>query len=128
MRIHPVLAALDADHDGEISAEEILNSSRYLRTLDSNGDGLLTPDEVMPDHAVTQAAAILVRLDKDRNGWISIPERESEEAEPLRELLMNADRNRDGVTTLPELTKELRIREETTRETHRALKAASAGR
>lgn len=114
MLIHPVLAALDADHDGEISAEEILNSSRYLRTLDSNGDGVLTPDEVMPDHTVTQAAAILVRLDKDRNGWISIPERESEEAEPLREILSNADRNRDGVTTLPELTKELRIREETT--------------
>jgi hypothetical protein len=30
MLIHPVLAALDADHDGEISAEEIRESSRYL--------------------------------------------------------------------------------------------------
>jgi hypothetical protein len=82
----------------------------------------------MPDHAMTQAAAIFVRLDKDRNGWISIEERGAEEAESLREILTNADRNRDGVTTLPELTRELRIREETARETERALKAASAGR
>jgi hypothetical protein len=50
MRTHPVLAALDADHDGDISAEEIRNSSRYLRTLDRNGDGFLTPNEVMPGH------------------------------------------------------------------------------
>jgi hypothetical protein len=56
MRTHPVLAALDADHDGEISAEEIGNSSRSLRTLDRNGDGFLTPNEVMPDRAATQAA------------------------------------------------------------------------
>jgi Ca2+-binding EF-hand superfamily protein len=50
MRSHPVLAAIDADHDGEISAEEIRNSFRYLRTLDRNGDGFLTPNEVMPVH------------------------------------------------------------------------------
>jgi hypothetical protein len=56
MRTHPVLAALDADHDGEISAEEIRDSSQYLRTLDSNGDGFLTPNEVMPEHAASQAA------------------------------------------------------------------------
>jgi len=57
-----------------------------------------------------------------------LPERESEEAEPLREILMSADRNRDGATTLAELTRELRIREETRRETDRALKAASPGK
>jgi Ca2+-binding EF-hand superfamily protein len=128
MLTHPALAALDADHDGEISAGEMRNSSRYLRILDGNGDGFLTPNEVMPDRAVTQAAGIFLRLDKDRDGRISVGERESEEAESLRKILMNADRNRDGVTTLPELTGELRIREETARETQRALKAASAGR
>jgi hypothetical protein len=53
MRIHPVLAALDADHDGEISAEEIGNSSQQLRILDRDGDGFLTPNEVMPDHATS---------------------------------------------------------------------------
>jgi hypothetical protein len=46
MRVHRVLAALDADHDGEISASEIANSAAALRRLDRNGDGQLTKDEV----------------------------------------------------------------------------------
>ena len=37
--IHPVLVALDSDHNGEISASEILNASAMLRTLDANRDG-----------------------------------------------------------------------------------------
>jgi len=49
MRLNPVLAALDSDHDGEISADEINNSSAALRTLDQNRDGRLTPDELLPD-------------------------------------------------------------------------------
>jgi hypothetical protein len=49
MRLNPVLAALDADHDGEISSDEIKNSSAALRTLDKNQDGSLTPAEVLPD-------------------------------------------------------------------------------
>src|SRR5207244_1642144 len=49
MRIHPALAALDADHDGEISASEIRNAPAALATLDKNGDGRLTMDEVLPD-------------------------------------------------------------------------------
>jgi hypothetical protein len=48
MRLNPVLATLDADHDGEISASEIADSSSALRNLDRNGDGILTPDELIP--------------------------------------------------------------------------------
>jgi hypothetical protein len=33
MRSNPVLIALDADHDGEISATEIENAPAALRTL-----------------------------------------------------------------------------------------------
>ena len=48
MRFHPVLAALDADHDGEISASEIANASAALTKLDKSHDGKLTPDELIP--------------------------------------------------------------------------------
>jgi hypothetical protein len=45
---NPVLAALDSDHDGQISAGEIRNSAMALRGLDRNGDGRLTADELIP--------------------------------------------------------------------------------
>ena len=48
MRFHPVLAALDGDHDGEISASEIRNAPTALTRLDRNGDGRITEDEVLP--------------------------------------------------------------------------------
>jgi hypothetical protein len=41
---------LDANHDGVIDETEIANASAALRTLDKNGDGKLTLDELMPPH------------------------------------------------------------------------------
>lgn len=45
---HPVHAALDTDHNAVISSVEIKNAARTLKTLDSNGDGMLTVDELLP--------------------------------------------------------------------------------
>jgi len=42
-----IVAALDANHDGVIDADEIANASAALKTLDKNGDGKLTRDEFM---------------------------------------------------------------------------------
>lgn len=44
----PVVAALDTDHDGIISAAEINDSPKTLRTLDTNHDGQITEDEIRP--------------------------------------------------------------------------------
>ena len=44
----PAFLALDADHDGVISAAEIANAAAALKSLDKNGDGKLTQDEVRP--------------------------------------------------------------------------------
>lgn len=44
----PIFAALDANHDGIISASEIANAAAALKTLDKNVDGKLTPDEYRP--------------------------------------------------------------------------------
>lgn len=48
-----IVAALDANHDGVIDANEIANAPAALKSLDKNGDGKLTPDEFMgprPQH------------------------------------------------------------------------------
>jgi hypothetical protein len=47
----PLVLALDANKDGEISAEEIANAPAALKTLDKNGDGKLTRDEIRPPDA-----------------------------------------------------------------------------
>lgn len=41
--------ALDTNHDGEISADEINAAPTSLKTLDKNGDGRITEDEVTPN-------------------------------------------------------------------------------
>jgi len=55
MTYHPVLAALDTDHDGEISASEIGHAAAALRTLDRNHDGYLSPDELLPFEMTVRA-------------------------------------------------------------------------
>jgi EF hand domain-containing protein len=45
---NPLMEALDTNHDGTLSAEEIANASASLKKLDKNGDGKLTPDELRP--------------------------------------------------------------------------------
>ncbi len=44
----PVVMVLDANHDGVIDAQEIANAPAALASLDINGDGALTPDELRP--------------------------------------------------------------------------------
>ena len=51
MQNFPVLAALDADGNNEISAAEIAAASAALKTLDKNKDGKLSGDELRPRFA-----------------------------------------------------------------------------
>ncbi len=55
MSYHPVLAALDADHDGEISSWEIDHAAAALKKLDRNHDGYLTADELVPFEMAVRA-------------------------------------------------------------------------
>ncbi len=109
MRIHPVLAALDSTRNGEISALEILDSTASLKTLDANGDGRLTENELLPDPATSAALRLMAALDKDGDGSLSMNERSGEIGTRFRDLLDRADRNRDGVVTEEELMAEFRL-------------------
>ena len=46
--VAPLFAALDANKDGIIDADEIKNAAAALAKLDKNGDGKLTQEELRP--------------------------------------------------------------------------------
>lgn len=107
MRIHPVLAALDANHDGVISESEIRNAAAALRSLDANHDGKLVERELLPDQAIAMAAGIMQMLDKNGDGRITKDERRG----PLAaELLDRADRDGKGYVTEEDLVIAIRGR------------------
>lgn len=54
MRALPVLVALDADGDGELSTDEIEKAEAALAKLDKNADGKLSGDEVRPSRGGSQ--------------------------------------------------------------------------
>ncbi|MEM6468907.1 MAG: hypothetical protein AAF802_05010 [Planctomycetota bacterium] len=49
----PIIAALDANQDGEISKSEIENAAVALQTLDRNKDGKIDASELRPEGGVT---------------------------------------------------------------------------
>lgn len=135
MRVVPVLAALDADHNGEISEAEIRNAPAALRTLDKNGDGKLTDDELTPDFLRIFVGQGMVAFDSDGDGRISRAEAEAPRATPYRATLLAADRDRDGYVTEEELIAEVRRRVDlnhdgvvTQEEIQRALQSGALGK
>jgi hypothetical protein len=48
MMVPPLIAALDANHDGTISADELANASAAVKSLDKNGDGAVQMEELRP--------------------------------------------------------------------------------
>ncbi len=47
----PLMLALDADKDGELSSDEIKNAATALKTLDKDEDGKLSREELRPQFA-----------------------------------------------------------------------------
>jgi EF hand len=100
MRVHPVLAALDTNHDGVISESEIRNAAAALRSLDANRDGKLVLRELLPDQSIAMAAGIMQALDKNGDGRITKDERRGTFA---AEILERADRDGKGYVTEEDL-------------------------
>jgi len=71
LRIHPLLSALDADGNGTGSPVELATATASLRALDWNHDGQLTADELLPDPVVNALAIYMVRWDTNGDGRVS---------------------------------------------------------
>ncbi|SPE32829.1 hypothetical protein SBA3_1920009 [Candidatus Sulfopaludibacter sp. SbA3] len=107
MHIHPILAALDADHNGEISAAEIRNAPAMLRTLDDNRDGKLTVDEILPDPVAAAAAEFLSVFDTNNDGTISPEEWSPAFGKRLRQALTRAGGGNHGLVTERDLVNQI---------------------
>ena len=101
----PLVMALDVNHDGVIDANEIANAPAELKTLDKNGDGVLTPDEYLPplppdapkDAPRPPTPPIVKALDVNGDGVIDSNEIANASAE-----LKTLDKNGDGILTRDE--------------------------
>ena len=109
MRIHPILAALDTDRNGEISAAEMRNSPAMLRTLDGNDDGKLTVNEILPDPLAAAAAQFLSVFDTNNDQTISREEWTPVFGKRLRQVLTRAGRNRNGLVAGRDLVSQIAI-------------------
>ena len=111
----PIFAALDANHDGVIDADEIANASAALKTLDKNGDGKLTSDELRPPRPEGQKegansnrphmnghrpppSPLVGALDANHDGVI-----DADEIANASAALKTLDKNGDGQLTRDEL-------------------------
>ena len=115
MRPSPLVAALDTDHDGSISAAEMAAAPQALATLDKNGDGRIALEEVMvrrPEGAERggeqgggavspDLVNTLFSFDENKDGKLS----KAEVPERMQGIFLRADSDHDGLLTRDELTK-----------------------
>jgi len=112
MRMDPIAAALDSNHDGSISSAEIKNAPAALKALDKNDDGQLSGEEIRPNFGrgrggrmgggspEEMASRIMQQMDANRDGKLS---RDEMSDGPFGELFERADSNKDGFVSPAEL-------------------------
>jgi Ca2+-binding EF-hand superfamily protein len=102
LRTDPVTDVIDVDHDGVFSKAEIAGASAALKTLDKDGDGALSVDElkVRPQTPRERAAHNLDEMDGDRDGFIELSEWQARGGGTFEEV----DTNHDGKVDLDEMT------------------------
>lgn len=97
----PIVAVLDTDRDGMLSATEIAAAPLVLAALDANADGLLTPDELRITSARgrtfrisggTASLNVVIALDANLDGEIQ-PMELSNAVSSLKRLDLNGDGN-----------------------------------
>ncbi len=108
-----LMEVLDANGNREIGTEELANATEALASLDENGDGVLTEDELRPqgNHRPPRGegpeghrppppppSTLMTALDADQDGQLS-----SDELESAAETLLGLDQNGDGILSPEEL-------------------------
>lgn len=101
-RNDPVLNAIDVNHDGFLSAEEITNAPVALKALDKDGDGQLSAEEIRPRQMTPadRAKHLLDEWDTNQDGKIA----KAEAPDRMQQQFDSIDTNHDSFLTEDELT------------------------
>lgn len=120
----PLVAALDTNRDGVITADEIAAAPQSLARLDKNSDGQLTPEELRPpmpgnreggpggpqgDRGPGGERGPMMNAEETVARWMSFDRNGDGQLTPqevpgqLHSLITRADQNSDGVVTRDEL-------------------------
>ena len=100
----PLLNALDTNHDGKLTADEIADAPKNLVKLDINGDGSISLDELQPPPETAVAspddlATQLFAFDRNGDGVLTADELPAR----MQNLFTRADANHDGKLTRDEV-------------------------
>jgi Ca2+-binding EF-hand superfamily protein len=110
----PIMAALDADGNGELSEQEVQNATKALMALDKNGDKKLAGDEIRPQFPgfgpggpggpggrqdPAQMVSRMLENDANKDGKLS----QDEMPEFMRDRFSRLDENSDGSIDKAEL-------------------------
>ena len=110
MQRMPVLAALDSNGDGTLSASELSAAPRALRKVDRNDDGDISGEELRPSSGVSRRfnsnsqkpgqdrGNMFAQYDRDQDGKLSGPEIPDQ----MRRMLARIDTDEDGVISKSE--------------------------
>lgn len=100
---HPIVRALDADKNGELSSAEIANAPAALRALDINADGNLTRDELRPARPAQPANAGTDRPAKTRTSDSARPADAGERVRAADPVMLALDADHDGALGAAEI-------------------------
>jgi Ca2+-binding EF-hand superfamily protein len=97
----PILNAIDSDHDGILSAEEIAAAPVSLKSLDKDGDGELSSAELRPRQMtpLDRTRHMLDEWDTNKDGKIA----KAEAPDRMQQQFESIDANHDGFLTEDEL-------------------------
>lgn len=96
----PLMMALDADKDGQISASELENASKALAKLDKDGDGALSTEELRPQFSEADREGMARDRQPGANG--------APTGEMMARMFEQRDTNKDGKLTGDELPERMR--------------------
>ena len=97
----PIVSAIDADNNGELSQAEIAKAAEALAKLDQNKDGKLTREEYLPRFGPPSGGRRPGGMSGERVSFESKPEPKDDAEKKILDVLAEMDGERRGMMNVP---------------------------